>query len=315
MAEVVPLDLLLCGAEQFGLEHGPLLGREETGSWDYSSHKHIRKSDRISHAMTRKTIFISCGQYTAAEKALGTKIAEMVRKLTDLEPFFAEEVQDLNGLDANILGALHNSVAFITVLHPRGEIKRPDGSVLIRASIWIEQEIAIATYIHRVENRSLPIIAFKHTSVGREGIRDLLHLNPIEFTDEAEILAELPKRLESWKSLKPSAVQPFSIAQRESIERKLKELDIPARDLLRFLLQRGESDREAIQRASKVNDDARQAAIENLTSKGLILKRDDTSYLPAHIISYFRVNPQSEQILQEMLYPRNESRSVPDFIP
>jgi hypothetical protein len=53
-----------------------------------------------------KTIFISCGQFTNAEKRLGKQIAEMVKRVTGLEPFFAEEVQDLNGLDANILNAL-----------------------------------------------------------------------------------------------------------------------------------------------------------------------------------------------------------------
>jgi hypothetical protein len=152
-----------------------------------------------------KTIFISCGQYTPAEKKLGKQIWEMVRTLTDCVPFFAEEVHDLNGLDANILSALHNCAGFITVMHPRGEIKRPSGS-LVRASVWIEQEIAIATYILQVEKRVLPIIAFKHKSVGREGIRDLLHINPFEFTDEAEILAELPKRLAAWGTLKPSGV-------------------------------------------------------------------------------------------------------------
>jgi len=157
--------------------------------------------------MIRKTIFISCGQFTDAERRLGRQISEMVSKLTDLEPFFAEEVQDLNGLDANILNALRNCIAFITVLHPRGEIKRPDGSTLVRGSVWIEQEIAIATYIQHVENRPLPIIAFKHKAVGREGIRDLLHLNPIEFTDENEVLAVLPKRLERWKSLRPSGIE------------------------------------------------------------------------------------------------------------
>jgi hypothetical protein len=155
----------------------------------------------------KKTVFISCGQFTDAEKRLGKSIAEMVRTLTRLEPFFAEEVQDLNGLDANILRALHECVAFITVLHPRGEIARPDKTELTRASVWIEQEIAIATYIHRVENRRLPIIAFKHKSVGREGIRDLLHLNPIEFTREDEVLAELPRHLELWKSLEPSGIE------------------------------------------------------------------------------------------------------------
>src|SRR5208337_4442257 len=154
-----------------------------------------------------KTIFISCGQFTDAEKRLGKQIAEMVKKMTGLEPFFAEEVQDLNGLDTNILNALHHCVAFITVMHPRGEIKRPGGSVLVRASVWIEQEIAIATYIQRVEHRSLPIIAFKHKSVGLEGIRSLLHLNPIEFTDESEVLAELSTRLETWRSLKPSGIE------------------------------------------------------------------------------------------------------------
>jgi hypothetical protein len=155
----------------------------------------------------RKTVFISCGQFTTAEKALGKQIAELVRTLTDLEPFFAEEVQDLNGLDANILGAMRNCVAFITVLHPRGEITRPDGSKVIRASVWIEQEIAVATYIQRVENRTLPIIAFKHKSVSHEGIRNLLNLNPTEFTTEEEVLAELPKRLESWKLPKPSEIE------------------------------------------------------------------------------------------------------------
>ena len=131
----------------------------------------------------------------------------MVRTLTGLEPFFAEEVQDLGGLDDNILGALRDCVAFITVLHPRGEITRPDNSVHTRASVWIEQEIAIATYIQRVEKRALPIIAFKHVAVGREGIRDLLHLNPIEFADESEILAALPERLSRWKTLPPSGIQ------------------------------------------------------------------------------------------------------------
>jgi hypothetical protein len=149
-------------------------------------------------------IFISCGQFTDAEKRLGKQIAQMVRNLTDFEPFFAEEVQDLNGLDANILTALQNCVAFITVLHPRGTITRPDKPAHTRGSVWIEQEIAIATYIQRVEKRALPIIAFKHRLVGREGIRDLIQLNPIDFTDESEVLVALSERLLAWKSLKPS---------------------------------------------------------------------------------------------------------------
>jgi hypothetical protein len=152
-------------------------------------------------------IFVSCGQFTDAEKVLGKAIVRAVKDITGADAFFAETVQDLNGLDANILEALRDCSAFITVLHPRGKIARPDQSTNIRASVWIEQEIAIATYIQRVEKRALPVIAFIHQSVGREGIRDLLHLNPIPFSDEAEILAALPELLQRWKALPGSGIR------------------------------------------------------------------------------------------------------------
>jgi hypothetical protein len=152
-------------------------------------------------------IFISCGQFTDEEKALGKAIVKMVKEVTGSEAFFAEEVSDLNGLDSNILEALRDASGFITVLHPRGEITRPDGSTLIRASVWIEQEIAVATYIQRVEKRSLPVIAFVHKSVGREGIRELVHLNPILFTHESEVLDALRERLQSWKSLTSGGIR------------------------------------------------------------------------------------------------------------
>jgi hypothetical protein len=152
-------------------------------------------------------VFVSCGQFTDAEKSLGKAIVRIVKSVTGADAFFAEQVQDLNGLDSNILGALRDCSAFITVLHPRGKIARPDGSTHIRASVWIEQEIAIATYIQRAEKRSLPVIAFVHRSVGREGIRDLLHLNPIPFTEEMEILEALPELLQNWKSVSPGGIR------------------------------------------------------------------------------------------------------------
>jgi hypothetical protein len=80
-------------------------------------------------------IFVSCGQYTETEKSLGKAIVRMTNDITGLEAFFAEEVQDLNGLDSNILGALRDSAAFITIMHPRGKIIRPDGSTHMRASV------------------------------------------------------------------------------------------------------------------------------------------------------------------------------------
>jgi len=152
-------------------------------------------------------IFVSCGQYTDAEKSLGKAVVKIVKKITGKDAFFAEEVQDLNGLDSNILAALRDADGFITILHPRGTITRPSGPSIVRASVWIEQEIAIATYIQRIEKRNFPVIAFIHKSVGREGIRDLLHLNPTIFEDEADVLAELAARLEPWKNLISSDIR------------------------------------------------------------------------------------------------------------
>lgn len=157
--------------------------------------------------MGKPFIFVSCGQFTTAEKNLGKAIVQMVKGVTGMDAFFAEEVQDLNGLDSNILNALRDCAAFITVMHSRGKISRPDGSTHTRASVWIEQEIAIATYIQRVEKRTLPVIAFIHESVGREGIRDLLHLNPITFRHEEEVLNALRQRLQVWKGLQPAGVR------------------------------------------------------------------------------------------------------------
>lgn len=151
--------------------------------------------------VTKPFIFVSCGQFTDAEKRLGKQIVSLVKTVTGLDAFFAEEVQDLSGLDSNLLGALRECAAFITVMHPRGKISRPDGSEHVRASVWIEQEIAIATYIQRVEKRELPVMAFIHKSVGREGIRNLLHLNPRPFTNESDILAALRDDLLKWKGL------------------------------------------------------------------------------------------------------------------
>lgn len=156
--------------------------------------------------MAKPFIFISCGQHTDAEKSLGKALVKTVKSITGLETYFADEVRDLNGLDSNILSALRDCAAFITVMHPRGKILRPDNSTHIRASVWIEQEVAIATYIQRVEKRPLPVIAFIHESVGREGLRDLIHLNPIPFAHETEVLARLPDLLQSWTTLTASGI-------------------------------------------------------------------------------------------------------------
>lgn len=146
--------------------------------------------------MSKPIVFISCGQCTPEEIQLGKQIAHYV-KSAGLQPFFAEEVHDLNGLQTNILAALHECAAFIMVMHPRGEIKQLSGNVVVRASVWIEQEIAIAAYIQAVEKRNLPVIAFVHKDVHIEGLRQLLHLNPIRFSKSADVTFKLPMELQN----------------------------------------------------------------------------------------------------------------------
>jgi hypothetical protein len=175
--------------------------------------------------MTRNFIFVSCGQYTPAERQLGNDIVALVQELTGHGAFFADQVQDLGGLDTNILNALRDCLALIVVMHPRGTITH-EGSARVRASVWIEQEIAIATYIQRVDKRALPIIAFIHRDVGREGIRDLLSLNPIRFGGDADVLGELQRRLPAWKSL-----QPFGITVDLKSVRNSPDDDHPIRQL------------------------------------------------------------------------------------
>jgi hypothetical protein len=152
--------------------------------------------------MSKPSVFVSCGQFTDAEKTLGEEITSIVKRMTGHYAFFAQQVHDFNGLRDNILQAIQNCIGFIAVMHPRGQINRPNGTSLTRASVWVEQEIAIAAYIQFTAKKALPVIVFVHESVGREGIRDLLHLNPITFVTEADVLASLPHLLEEdpWKA-------------------------------------------------------------------------------------------------------------------
>jgi len=143
-----------------------------------------------------KTVFISCGQYTEEERELGKRTCEMVRECTPFEGYFAQNQTTLKALSENVLRRLYESVGLIAIMHHRGKI---EGSDRIRASVWIEQEIAMATMMEQVLKRPLHVALFIQHGVAIEGIRQQIQLNPVEFTNSDEVVAQLREILPTWK--------------------------------------------------------------------------------------------------------------------
>jgi hypothetical protein len=151
-------------------------------------------------------VFISCGQYTEQEKRLGKAVAAIVKGF-GFEPYFAETQSSLSGLHSNILNKLNECAALISIMHDRGKVSGLDGTSHSRGSVWIEQEIAVAAFITHTLNRKIEVACFISKEIKREGIRDLLHLNPVPFADNGEILEHLPAILGKWVLENPAKKQ------------------------------------------------------------------------------------------------------------
>jgi hypothetical protein len=145
----------------------------------------------------RPIVFVSCGQFTDSEKKLGEQVCDLVREF-DFEPFYAETQSSLNGLHQNILTKLNKCSGFVAIMHPRGMVRYGGKTGHTRGSVWIEQEIAIAAFASYCLGRKIEIAAFIHKEIKREGLRDLLHLNPHLFHKDDEVLLKLGQILENW---------------------------------------------------------------------------------------------------------------------
>jgi hypothetical protein len=102
----------------------------------------------------RKTVFISCGQYSEEERSLGKRVAELIRECTPFDGYFAENQTTLATLTENVLRQLYESVGIVVIMHHRGMVETPRGK-LTRASVWVEQEVAIATLMQQILKRPL----------------------------------------------------------------------------------------------------------------------------------------------------------------
>jgi len=147
---------------------------------------------------------VSCGQATHEEKELGKQIAALIKEVTSFDAFLAENQTNLSALTENVFRQLNDASGLVIVMHPRGEVRAeiPASSSLAvsvsRGSVWIEQEIAIAAFREHILKRPMPVLAFIHESVAREGLRQILMLNPIRFVTDTEILEDLPRKLTAW---------------------------------------------------------------------------------------------------------------------
>jgi hypothetical protein len=168
-------------------------------------------------------IFVACGQVTAEEKNLGNAVCDLVRELTSYEPYFAEQQSTLEAFTKNILGSLNRAVGLVAIMHPRGTVKFPDGSEHARASVWIEQEIGIATFITQIIRRPVQVAAFLHCDIRREGMRAQLQLNPILFTSDFEVLERLRTILPMWKGISDASEGGTPMNPYESFRRGVLE--------------------------------------------------------------------------------------------
>lgn len=137
----------------------------------------------------RPIIFVSCGQSTDEERALGAVIVDILNKETQAEAYYAEYQATFEGVSSHILESLSRCAGFVGIMHYRGLVKEPNGTSYQRASVWVEQEIAIASYRINTLKEPMPVQLYIQRGIKREGLRDKVMLNPISFDSNDEVVA------------------------------------------------------------------------------------------------------------------------------
>jgi len=169
-------------------------------------------------------VFISCGQATTEEIALGREIERLVSSLPGFRGYFAQNQDSPAGVTEHILRALHESVALICVMHHRGEVTGRDGRKSHRASLWIEQEIAIAAFIEQILNRRIPVRLYCENGIPVEGIRRQIMVHALSFEKAQDILDDLREWLPKLKDMSTSGQVSFPMEEEHRlIEEGIRE--------------------------------------------------------------------------------------------
>jgi hypothetical protein len=139
-------------------------------------------------------VFISCGQQHPHEIELGKKVAAFVDSLPGFTAYLASSVTSLDALTNHILKRLNDCVAYIAILHDRGDVRYDEASKPFkRGSIWIEQEIAIASFLVQVSGKDILPLLYVQRGIQLEGLRKYIILNYEQFDSDSEVLDHLRK--------------------------------------------------------------------------------------------------------------------------
>jgi hypothetical protein len=167
----------------------------------------LERSQAETPAHEQPIVFISCGQYTQEERHLGNALERLVDELTSCKGYFAQSQTSLDGLSPHIFDALNRCVGLVAVMHCRGDVTTLSGKH-IRASVWIEQEIAIASFLVQVQQKNLPVALYIQRGIKREGLREQLILNPVEFENNQEVVDHFKMELKQGRFIMPNSTAP-----------------------------------------------------------------------------------------------------------
>ncbi len=146
--------------------------------------------------MSKKRIFISCGQRTDEEKRFGQELQELIGGKNNMEGFFAEEAHDPADLNTALFRELQRCDGFVAVLQRRGEVHYDPFPLKHRASVWIQQEIGILFYRSFLLGRPVPMRIYIQEGVLHEGLSAFSIINPIPFSTKTTVIDDLSSWLE-----------------------------------------------------------------------------------------------------------------------
>jgi hypothetical protein len=144
--------------------------------------------------MGKKRVFVSCGQDSSEELALGHGVIALIDR-AGMSGFFADQVHSATDLNSEVFRALQRCDAFLAILHCRGDVQYRSHPPKPRASVWVQQEIAVLCYRKFLQQQHLPIRVYSQSGILLEGVMRTAIVNPIEFEKDEEVLADVEKWL------------------------------------------------------------------------------------------------------------------------